>query len=471
MLIETTGSPRASGRSWAGVRHFLRYTLPHSVGLDRAIAFTVLGRVVSGLGSVVSVLLIVHFLSATQQGYYYTLWSLVALQSVFELGFSFVILQVAAHERAHLEFHPDGSITGSEAAHLRLASLLQRAVRWYSIAAVIMGIVLLVGGMRFFAMHQEPQAPGMWVVPLRVTVLACAITFSIGPVLSFLEGCGQVAQVARMRFFQSAVSVAASWSAMLSHHGLFSPAMVLLGQGLVASILLYSRRRLLLPLLRMNVAHGGINWRSEVWPFQWKIAVSWLCDYFVFQLFTPVLFAFRGPVEAGKMGLSMSIVLQMSAMMLAWMTTKAAPFGSLIAKKQTPELDRMFFRSLRQSISLFAGCAFLVLTGVLIAPYVMPKISGRIEGWPIFLLLLLTALSSHVVQSEAIYLRAHKCEPFLVQSIVIAFCTAGSVIIFAKSSGAWGVSLAYFVVLGLAGVVSATAIFKTKRREWAEAEV
>jgi hypothetical protein len=102
---------------------------------------------------------------------------------------------------------------------------------------------------------------------------------------------------------------------------------------------------------------------------------------------------------------------------------------------------------------------------------VMPKISERIEGWPIFLLLLLTALSSHVVQSEAIYLRAHKCEPFLVQSIVIAFCTAGSVIIFAKSSGAWGVSLAYFVVLGLAGVVSATAIFKTKRREWAEAEV
>ena len=471
MLTETTGSPRASGRSWGAVRHFLRYTLPHSVGLDRAIAFTVLGRVISGLGSVVSVLLIVHFLSATQQGYYYTLWSLVALQSVFELGFSFVILQVAAHERAHLEFHPDGSITGSEAAHLRLASLLQRAVRWYSIAAVVMGIVLLVGGMHFFAMHQEPQAPGMWVAPLRVTVLACAITFSIGPVLSFLEGCGQVAQVARMRFFQSAVSVAASWTAMLSHHGLFSPAMVLLGQGLVASILLYSRRRLLLPLLRMNVAHGGINWRSEVWPFQWKIAVSWLCDYFVFQLFTPVLFAFRGPVEAGKMGLSMSIVLQMSAMMLAWMTTKAAPFGSLIAKKQTPELDRMFFRSLRQSITLFAGCAVLVLTGVLIAPYVMPKISGRIEGWPIFLLLLLTALSSHVVQSEAIYLRAHKCEPFLVQSIVIAFCTAGSVIIFAKSSGAWGVSLAYFVVLGLAGVVSATAIFKTKRREWAEAEV
>ena len=329
----------------------------------------------------------------------------------------------------------------------------------------------MIGGTRFFALHQQPQAPNIWIVPLRVTVLACAITFSIGPVLSFLEGCGQVAQVARMRFFQSTVSVALSWTAMLSHHGLFSPAMVLLGQGFVASFLLYSRRKLLVPLLRMKVAENGISWRQEVWPFQWKIAVSWLCDYFIFQLLTPVLFAFRGPVEAGKMGLSMSIVMQMSAMMLAWMTTKAAPFGSLIAKRDTPELDRLFFRALRQSMALFAGLATLLLIGVLAAPEVVPKISRRIEDWPIFLLLLLTALSSHVVQSEAIYLRAHKVEPFLVQSIVIASCTAASVVVFAKTSGALGVSLAYFVVLGMAGVVSATMIFKTKRSQWAQAEI
>lgn len=471
MLIETTTSPQPSEGPTLTLKNFLRYKVAHAIGLDRAIAFTVLGRVLQGLGSIGSVLLIVHFLTAAEQGYYYTLWSLVALQNVFELGFSFVILQVAAHERAHLEFHENGEISGSEKAHVRLASLLQRAVKWYASAALIMGVVLIVGGTRFFSLHQQPQAPDIWVVPLRVTVLACALTFSIGPVLSFLEGCGQVAQVARMRFFQSGVSVAASWAVLLTRHGLFSPAMVLLGQGLVAAILLYSRRKLLIPLLKMPVSDNGISWRQEVWPFQWKIGVSWMCDYFIFQLFTPVLFAFRGPVEAGRMGLSMSVVLQLSAMMLAWMTTKAAPFGSLIAKKNTQELDRMFFRTLRQSLVLFAGAATLVLLGVLAAPYIMPRISQRIESWPIFLLLLLTAASSHVVQSEAIYLRAHKCEPFLIQSVVIAVCTAASVVWFARTSGALGVSLAYFVVLGVAGVISATAIFRTKRSQWAQVEI
>lgn len=170
------------------------------------------------------------------------------------------------------------------------------------------------------------------------------------------------------------------------------------------------------------------------------------------------------------MGLSMSIVTQMSAMMLAWMTTKAAPFGSLIAKRERPELDRMFFRSLRQSLVLFAGAAAMVLIGVLASPYLLPKISRRIESWPIFLLLLLTALGGHVVQSEAIYLRAHKMEPFLVQSIVIATCTAASVVVLAKTSGAMGVSVAYFLVLGVAGVISATTIFRTKRSQWSQAE-
>jgi len=115
------------------------------------------------------------------------------------------------------------------------------------------------------------------------------------------------------------------------------------------------------------------------------------------------------------------------------------------------------------------GTASAVLIGVLASPYILPKISRRIEAWPIFLLLLLTALSSHVVQSEAIYLRAHKCEPFLVQSIVIATCTAASVVVLAKTSGALGVSIAYFLVLGVAGVISATTIFKTKRHQWEQA--
>src|SRR5437660_12352572 len=94
-------------------RHWLR----HVVGLDRAIGFTVLARFWSSAAGLVTVALIARFLSPAEQGYYYPFGSLVALQIVFELGFSFVILQLASHERAQLSISPDYEIGGESSAH------------------------------------------------------------------------------------------------------------------------------------------------------------------------------------------------------------------------------------------------------------------------------------------------------------------------------------------------------------------
>ena len=92
-------------------------------------------RLWTAFAGAVTVLMIARFLSTNEQGYYYTFFSLVALQIVFELGFSFVVLQMAAHERAQLTFTTDGDVQGDEIAHSRLASLLQKTVRWYSVAS------------------------------------------------------------------------------------------------------------------------------------------------------------------------------------------------------------------------------------------------------------------------------------------------------------------------------------------------
>src|ERR1700758_2899807 len=97
------------------IRHWLRTVL----GLDRAVGFTVLARFWGSTAGLVTVLLIARFLSPGEQGYYYTFGSLVALQIVFELGFSFVILQLASHERASLSISGDYDITGDSLAHAR----------------------------------------------------------------------------------------------------------------------------------------------------------------------------------------------------------------------------------------------------------------------------------------------------------------------------------------------------------------
>ncbi len=442
--------------------------LKHWTGLDRAIAYTLLARLWSVVAGVLNVLLIARFLTPSEQGYYYTFFSVVALQIVFELGFSFVVLQLAAHERAQLTFLPDGRVEGNAVAHSRLASVLQMSVRWYSLAGLLMAVALLPAGLYFFGIHQHAGAVVAWRLPWCLLVVAAMLAFQIDPIFSFLEGCGYIAQVAHRRLIQALLGSLLAWTALAAHQGLFSPAMVILGQVTVGLVYLFYSHvgRLLKNLLLYPVGENHVGWRREIWPFQWRIAISWLCGYFIFNLFSPVLFAYQGPVVAGRMGMSLAISAAMGGAALAWMSTKASPFGDLIARRDIEALDKLFFRTLWQSTTLLTTSAMAFFVALLVGGHWVPKFAMRLLPPWSFALLLVTTIINHVVFSEALYLRAHKREPFLLTSVILSILVGCSIFPLARFWGANAVVVGYFMIGGLGGLGTGTYIFVTKRRQW-----
>jgi O-antigen/teichoic acid export membrane protein len=446
---------------------------PHAIsrlrkllGLDRAIILTVLARGWSSLAGLVTIVLIAHTLTSAEQGYYYTFGSLVALQVVFELGFSFVILQMASHECAHLSISENNEISGDPVAHARLASVLQKSVRWYSVAALLMLCVVTPAGLHFFANHSNPGPAVAWRLPWWLVVLAASFAFQIDPVFSFLEGCGYVPQVARTRLWQALLGSGFAWVAMLTHHGLFAPAMTIAGQVLAGSVWLYTRRRLLFPLLVYHTGRDRIRWQQEVWPFQWRIAISWICGYFIFQLFNPILFAYWGPVVAGQMGMSLNISNALMAVSTAWVSTKAAPFGSMIARREYVKLDHLFFRTLIQSLVVCILGAATVWSVVVYLNVHQSRFAHRVIGPLPFGMLLLTMIFNHVVVSEAIYLRAHKQEKFLLNSVLGALFMLFSSFAFGRQFGAIGIIGGYLSGTTLIGLGLGTFTFLRYRRIW-----
>ena len=440
--------------------------LRRAVGLDRAVIFTVLARGWSSAAGLVTVILIAHFLSAAEQGYYYTFGSLVALQIVFELGFSFVILQMASHERAHLAISKSGEITGDPVAHARLASVLQKSVRWYSVAALLLLCALAPAGIHFFSAHAQPGLPVAWRLPWLMVALAASLAFQIDPMFSFLEGCGYVPQVAHTRFWQAFVGSLLAWTSLLLHHGLFAPAMIITGQVLVGAGWLFTRRGLLLGLFRHPSGQHRIQWGKEVWPFQWRIAISWICGYFIFQLFNPVLFAYWGPVAAGQMGMSLTIGSALLSISIAWVNTKSAPFGAMIAHKEYARLDETFFRALAQSLLVCVVGSATVWSAVVYLNLKHIHFAHRVLGPLPFGLLLLTIVVNQIVFSEALYLRAHKQEKFLMISVLNALFMATSTYFLGKRFGAIGMVSGYLVINTVFGLGLGTYTFLKYRRLW-----
>lgn len=444
----------------ARLRHWLR----HALGLDRAVGFTVLARSWASSAGLVTVALIAKYLSPAEQGYYYTFGSLVAMQMVFELGFSFVILQLASHERAPLSISSSYDITGDPVAHARLASVIQKSVRWYSVAAGLLAVALLPAGAYFFHTHQHGQSVS-WFFPWCLDALMAVLNFQLDPLLSFLEGCGYVANVARLRFAQSVTGSLLAWLALISHHGLFAPSMMLLGMASCSLVWLFTKRKLLLGLLKHQPGTNRIRWSEEVWPFQWRIAVSWFCGYFIFWLFNPVLFAYRGPIEAGRMGMSLSLANAILSIAVSWVSTKSAPFGTFIARKEYRQLDQTFFRALWQSTAVAVAGALTAWLGTIFLNLANIRFSQRLLDPSSIAMLMVYMVTNVIVFAQAYYLRAHKQEVFFVNSLVGAVSVTACTLIFGWYYGAKGIVVSCGIgnILGLAW---ATYKFQKYRRLW-----
>lgn len=450
----------------AGHRESARNWLRHTLGIDRAIGFTILARGWGSLAGLVTIALIAHFLTPSEQGYYYTFGSLIALQIVFELGFSMVIMQMASHERAHLTLSSGNGISGDPVAHRRLASVLQKTVRWYTSAAIILAIFLMTAGSHFFSAHENGAGIVAWRIPWYAASLAATLTFQLDPVLSFMEGCGFVPNVARLRLAQAMTGSTLAWLTLFMHHGLFAPAMIIAGNAVVASIWLFRKRDLLLPLMRHDPGKDRIHWMKEVWPFQWRIAVSWLSGYFIFQLYNPVLFAYHGAVVAGQMGMSLTLNGALLSVAISWVNTKAAPFGSLIARKEYAKLDRMFFQSVKQAFLVCAAGTVTVCLADIYLNWSHSPLAHRLID-PVSLGILLAAAPLNVlVFAEATYLRAHKQEKFLLNSVLGAILVGSSTYFLGRSFGARGVVIGSLLVGLLMGLPLGTYTFLKYRKEW-----
>lgn len=436
-------------------------------GIDRAIAYTIVGRGWSVLAGPLTLLFIARFLSPAEQGFYYTFGSLLGLQIFFELGLSYVILQFASHEKAKLEWTDQGLLAGDATAKARLAALLRRAIVWYGIIALLALAIVLPAGLYFFGQHQPVGAQVRWQIPWVWVVLVSAIGLFVTPFFAVLEGCGLVGEVAFMRVCQSILGSLLLWIALSQQWQLFA-APVLNTVGLLWALgwLGLRKRAFLSDLVAVPHDPVAISWRAEVWPFQWKIALSWLSGYFIYQLFNPVLFAFHGAVAAGQMGMSINVVTAIWAVGLAWVNTKAAPFGNLVAKRDFKGLDRMFFPCLWQSLVVVACGGMMFWAAAFYARSLHHPLGQRLLDPLPLGLLVATMVVNQVVVAEATYLRAHKQEPFLGVSMLAACLVGLSTYFLGRPFGATGMMVGYFTVIVVVGLGFGTWVFVRKRRLW-----
>ena len=415
--------------------------------VDRAVFFGILARIWQVCAGPVTAILIATRFTPELQGYYYTFASLLAFQGFVELGLGTVIIQFASHEWSKLSINKSGQIVGDKDALSRLVSLAGIALRWYVVGSIIVIFGLGLGGCYFFSVKPDLAANINWTVPWLVLCLLSGITICLVPVWSLLEGCNQVGNVYMYRFTEGLFRSIPLWFAILAGAKLWVP--VISSVACLIWAILFLRRRyweFIKILLFSRPSGPQMKWRTEILPMQWRIAVSWLSGYFVFAMFTPVLFQYHGAVVAGQMGMTWSLIAVLSSISSAWVGPKAPYFGILIAQKKYEQLDKLFWRLVIIVATVASLGALSIWSLVFILYKVQFSLITRIlPPLPTGLFLLATVIMVISIPFS-IYLRAHKREPIMVLSVVAAILICVSNLILGKYFGATGMAVGYLGV-------------------------
>ncbi len=432
--------------------------------VNRAVLFSIMNQGWSLLTGPLTILVIAQWLSSDEQGFYYTFNSVLGLQIFVELGLATVLVQVASHEWVLLHRNPDGSIGGDPDALSRLSSLLRFALKWYVAAGGLVIVGLSIGGYFFFT--DKPHPDIVWQVPWFCLCVIAGINLMMSPLFSVIEGTNQVASIFAFRFVLGVANTAGLILGIQHGFGLYALPLAALTRLLCNMIFIsWKHRRFVLQLTTCKLGRM-ISWQKEVWPFQWRLSLSWLSGYFIFQLFTPVMFHYHGPKVAGQMGMTMSLMTTLGTLSYAWLAVRAPQFGMLIAKKDYVELDQLFHRLVWITMGIVAAGAVAILGFVLILHWGHFAMGSRMLTLLPVCLLLGQQIINCAINAMAIYLRAHKKEPLMIVSLVSALLIGLSTWQLGATYGPTGAAAGYFVICLVWGLPSCWYIFQRCRTQW-----
>lgn len=427
---------------------------------DKAVFYALAARAWQTLAGPVTILLIGNYFEPAVRGHYYVFGSLLNYQTFFELNLSIVLLNAAGHEWAYLRLTEEGRVAGDDKAFGRLASLERFGRKWYAAVALICW--LGIGGVGLWVFR---GLPAVWIAAWVATVTASAVSLLCSPRISILQGCHQVETVNRVAAAQSVSGSLATWACIPAGAGLWAVAASWWAKVSWELWLVLRRYGLFFESLHHRPA-PPIRWAAEVWPLQWRIALQAVAATAAFTSFNVALYELRSPAEAGRMGMTWSVLNMLLWGGLAWTQTRIPILAGHSRRGERGAYNRLFGRvALLTTTAVAAGAA-----GAWAVIYAMGLINLRLAGWFVgpaaFGLLAAAVVAQHAMNCLTIYARTRQRETFFGPNVLFNAAVAAGIWLAVPEYGELGVAAVYAGLAIFVGLPVWVVVWRRDRSAW-----
>lgn len=371
------------------------------------------------LNGLIPVLLIPLYLSHEDQGLWFLMLSFGSIVLLFSAAQNGIVLIFGAHEFKNLLIEKLTII-----GHIKDKNSLLAFTRYSKKFFIIFLTCLSLAVFLFFSFYIQHNTPllihtdlimifGMYLLGIFLFTL----NFSF---LSYLESFNQVLLAYKIKSFLMLAIICLTCLLLYLHYGLYALSYSIFISMLIAFGALYMKyKTIIMESFRTRALFNKHKQKIFVNYFQ-KNTFSMISGFLLFQVYTPIVYYFKGSVIAGKVGLSIAILSALFAVSIAPLNAKMASIIRMIAAKKYQESYILYFKvsQLALIIFLFLGSLGAFLLFKIDIFYIYKE---RVVDFFSFMLLWLAWLFQVIVYIFVTYIRCFKRELFIIPTVISAF--------------------------------------------------
>lgn len=367
-------------------------------------------KIVQAITGFVTVIFVALFLSPNEQGYFYTMGSLLNCYILIDLGLSSLIVQKSAQYFVNLDWQMN-YLVGTKKKLVYFLSFSKWVQSWYKKLGFFSLIIFPIG-LFYFSLAVNENEINV-VFPFFIIIICLSLSIPTIGFLSVLEGAKKINEVYILRIIQYLFGGIIAWILLYTGHGIYALAAAPFATFIVVTIFSFFSYRVFLNKVKQVKQH--YSWKSEVLPQQKKVGINWLSNYLFLHLPTPIVFYISGPIDAGKFGLTFVITNISIAICMSPFTAVIPLISELIEKKENNKSIRIFSNALFKCLLLI-----LLITLLLYFSFSFLKtytIFERILNFNDVLLIFLSFTCFYFVTAFVVFFRSYKIEPFTLLTL------------------------------------------------------
>jgi hypothetical protein len=154
------------------------------------------------------------------------------------------------------------------------------------------------------------------------------------------------------------------------------------------------------------------DWSSNMSTILSRYSLSWIGGYVMFQLFAPITMYLKGPVLAGRVGLTVSVFTAIFSLANVWLAFRLPLMSMAVAVRNAPMLRRVFLSGLTAAL-----LSYVLLAGVALVAYFtfgdIPVVARRLLDTSSVVLLATGWGLQILVHNSSLFIRAFKVDPLV----------------------------------------------------------